>query len=718
MRRTFRHPTLAQQVQFLKGVGPRKAEILVRLGIETVGDLIFHFPRSFDDLSNVTAIDAIQAGEMQTIIGEVVDLDTKELNDGRRVMEVAIADARGRIVVGTWFNVRPAQFRYGQRVAFSGKPKWFRDRWSISHPRIEFLETAEAGPQQQVIPVYPLTEGLRPDTLREHIRQALTVGAEHVVEIVPTPLLRRHSLPELPRAFWEIHFPEVIAQGLAARRRFVYEELLILQTALAARRRDLRDRQGAPRLPVDVEIDARIRRLFPFPLTGDQNRAVRVICRDLASDKPMQRLLQADVGAGKTAVAVYAALVAIANKRQVALMAPTETLAKQHWGTIERMLEKSRVRRSLLTGGLSPRERERTLDAIRAGDVDLVVGTQALVQDDVHFARLGLAIIDEQHKFGVHQRAKVRRLGGQSHYLVMTATPIPRTVALTLFGDLDVSVLHELPPGRQPVKTRWHSETERERIYEDVRTRLREGRQAYVVCPLVDDGERETTPELLLDDSAAGEAAPSPQPPPRENRKSAEGVYRELKDGAFRDFRVGLLHGQQSSEAKERAMADFREGRIDVLVATLVIEVGIDIPNATVMLIEEAERFGLSQLHQLRGRVSRGTTPGECHLFTGSVGEEARDRLRIFTRTSDGFELAEEDARIRGLGEFFGSRQHGVGDLDLGDLLRDRDLLEQARSDAWDLLKADPGLKSPDHVDLRAAVLERYGTSLDLAEIG
>jgi ATP-dependent DNA helicase RecG len=484
-----------------------------------------------------------------------------------------------------------------------------------------------------------------------------------------------------------------LPQGVHARRRFIYEEFLVLQVALAVRRRGVRDRQQAPRLATTPVIDAHIRKLYPFQLTADQDRAIASIVKDLASDRPMQRLLQADVGAGKTAVAVYALLVAVANKHQAIIMAPTEVLAQQHWQTIDQYLANSRVRRALLTGSLSPKERGRTLNEIRAGDIDLVVGTQALIQDDVEFARLGLVVIDEQHKFGVNQRARVKKLGVDPHYLVMTATPIPRTIALSVFGDLDTSIIKQLPPGRQRVLTRWHDESQRERIYERFRAEMTKGRQAYIVCPLVDESES-------LDLTAATE------------------LYDILRGGAFKDQRIGLLHGRLSDDEKQRVMNEFRERKLDLLVTTVVIEVGVDVPNATLMMIEHADRFGLSQLHQLRGRVSRGTLAGECYLFAGLPSEEARSRLRAICRTSDGFALAEEDARLRGLGEFFGTRQHGLGDLRFGDLLHDFDLLEMARADAIELVGDDAGLRKPEHTALRQAVLARYGQTLDLAAIG
>jgi ATP-dependent DNA helicase RecG len=691
----FAHPELQRSVQFLRGVGPARVERLAKLGITTIADLIRHFPRGYEDLSDVRGIDQIEAGAMQTIVGEIVEFDGKHLDNGKRIASAVIADEKGRCVEGVWFNqitaLRP--FRYGMKVAFSGKPKWFRDHWTIQHPRVQILEDSGDRPSGQVIPIYPLTENIRAEDLREWIRAALTQAGEHCIEILPPSVRERHRYPEVKQAFRHLHFPEVLSEARLARRRFIYEEFLILQVALAARRREIRDRQQAPRLPMDSEIDARIRRLLPFALTEDQNRAVRAICKDLASDRPMQRLLQADVGAGKTAVAIYAMLAAVANKHQAALMAPTEILARQHWETLNRYLDQSRVRRMLLTGGLATSQRHQALRDLAEGHVDLVVGTQALVQEDVRFNKLGLVVIDEQHKFGVQQRARIRKLGVDPHYLVMTATPIPRTIALTVFGDLDVSSIHELPPGRQPVKTQWHSESQRDRIYDRVKQLLREGRQAYIVCPLVEESE-----SLDL--------------------KAAEQTSVELQHGPFAEFKVGLLHGRMSDDEKQRTMQQFRDRELHLLVSTVAIEVGIDVANATVMLIEHAERFGLSQLHQLRGRVSRGVEAGECHLFTGVTTEEARTRLRIFTRTTDGFALAEEDARIRGLGEFFGSRQSGVGDLVIGDFLADRDILEQARDDAFDLLTSDPGLRQPHHAALREAVLERYGASMDLAKIG
>jgi ATP-dependent DNA helicase RecG len=691
---------LTVPLERLPEITPARLDLLARLEIRTVGELLFHLPRAYEDLNDVRPISGISAGGTQTVQGEVVEILGDSLADGRCVVRVVLSDDGKSVVEGVWFNQPHAarRFRYGQRVAFSGKPKWYRDHWQLSNPRVQILETrgqpgATVAPSGGIVPVYPLTEDLHLEQLHPLIRKALERYESRLVDILPPVLRGERDLPPLAQALRDVHFPSSLEAAQRGRRRFIYEEFLVLQVALALRRREVRDQRRAPPLPSSPLIDSRIRRLFPFRLTADQDRAVAEVCRDLATEKPMQRLLQADVGAGKTAVAVYALLVAVANKHQAALMAPTEVLARQHAQTFDRYLAHSRVRRLLLTGALSQRERQAALDGLRAGDIDLVIGTQALVQEDVEFARLGLVVIDEQHRFGVHQRARFRSLGVDPHYLVMTATPIPRTIALSVFGDLDVSVLRQLPPGRHPVATRWAASSERQRTWDRIRDGLRQGRQGYVVCPLVEETS-------ASDVTAATQA------------------FADLQAGVFRDFRLGLLHGRQDEETKAEVMDRFRRHELDLLVCTSVVEVGVDVPNATLLVIEHAERFGLSQLHQLRGRVSRGLVPGQCFLFAETATDEAKARLRAFVRIRDGFDLAEEDVRLRGTGEFFGARQHGAGELRFGSLMRDGDLLTQARHDAFALVTDDPGLRRPDNALLREAVLDRYGRTLELAEIG
>jgi ATP-dependent DNA helicase RecG len=686
--------SLDDSIQVLKNVGPSRAEDLGRLGITTVRDLLFHFPRAYDDLTDVRPIARLCAGMLQTVQGEVVEVSGRRLADGRPLVSVVISDGKDALE-GVWFNQTYAaqRFRYGQRVGFSGKPKWYRDHWQMSAPRVQPLDAGDGTPEGKIVPVYPLTEGIRPEHLRALIRGVVARFADLVPDILPEELRRKKDLPQASQALRDVHLAPTVEAAQRARRRFVYEEFLLLQVGLAVRRRELRDRLRAPILIVSAAVDARIRRLFPFQFTGDQGRAVADICRDLASERPMQRLLQADVGAGKTAVAVYALLATVANKHQAVLMAPTEVLAQQHWRVLEGYLARSRVRRMLLIGGLGPREKREALEGVRQGEIDLVVGTQALVDNEVQFRRLGLVVIDEQHRFGVRQRAGVRKLGIDPHYLVMTATPIPRTVGLTVFGDLDVSVIRELPPGRQPVATGWVPARLRDRTYERLREELARGRQAYVVCPLVAPSERR---EL----------------------KTAIQTHAELQAGPFRDFQVGLLHGSLDEAAKTDVMERFRHRDLDVLVCTTVVEVGVDVPNATLLLIEHAERFGLSQLHQLRGRVSRGDVAGQCYIFADPTTDEARERLKLFTRTTDGFMVAEHDLRLRGVGEFFGTKQHGLGEFRIGDLVKDAELLRLARRDAIDLVALDAGLRLAEHALLRKAVLARYGRSLDLATIG
>lgn len=691
------HDPLERSVQYVRGVGPRRAECLRRLDVVTVRDLLYLLPRDYEAFGRVCSIASLTPDLQQTVLGEVVDIEVRSTASGKSVLSVTISDGR-YIVEGVWFNqpFRAKDFRYGQQVAFSGKPRWHGQHWQIVNPIVRRPEEVTEQQSARLLPIYPLTEGITQQALRYAMQNALQAYGPSVGDILPAQLRTQRGLPDVATALYQVHFPETLAQAQQARRRLVYEELFVLQVALALKKRENQAVQNAPVMKVTPTIDRRIRQLFGFDLTPDQNRAVAHIVADLARPVPMRRLLQADVGAGKTAVAVYALLTAIAYKYQAALLAPTEVLARQHWHTLNRYLAKSRVRRLLLTGNLSAARRKEALVAIAKGEVDLVVGTQAIIQKDVQFARLGLVVIDEQHRFGVLQRAQVCKLnasGQEPHYLVMTATPIPRTVALTVFGDLDVTTMRRPPPGRHPVRTQLVPEAERSRLYEYLCQEIHKGRQLFIVCPLVSETESQDV-------------------------RAAEQTYDMLRTGPFSTIRLGLLHGRMSDETKEEIMQRFRRGTLDALVTTSVIEVGIDVPRATLMVIEQAERFGLSQLPQLRGRISRGSVAGECYLFSNAHTPEAEQRLALFCRIQDGFQLAEEDARLRGIGEFFGTRQHGPGELRIADGLADVDLLVQAREDAQTLVREDPALRQAEHHLVRREVLRRYGARLHLAQIG
>jgi ATP-dependent DNA helicase RecG len=683
---------LAGPVQFVKGVGPQRADKLRRLGVETVEQLLWYLPRDYQDLTDLRPIAELETGTLQSVRGRIVDLDARETRTQGTLAAALIEDGTGR-VRAVWFNQPLAfkRFQVGDTVLFSGKPVWRLGCWEMAHPQVQLTEDGSL--QEPYLPIYPLTEDLRIGDLRRILRQAVSEFGGDVPELLPAEVRSARKLPDVATALAHAHFPPDRDSGRRARDRFAYEEFLLLQLALALRHRDIKDERRAPPLPVTAEIDARIRRLFPFRLTAGQDKTIAEICRDLASERPMNRLLQGDVGCGKTAVAAYALLVAVAHHFQAALMVPTEILATQHWRTLDQYLQHSRVRRLLLTGSLSAADRKRALAAIQAGEVDLVIGTQAIIQDDVEFSNLGLVVIDEQHKFGVRQRARFRHKGLDPHYLVMTATPIPRTLTLTVFGDLDVSTVRDQPPGRQPVRTYLVEPEDRPKTYEFVRKKLTEGRQAYVICPLIGQSEGQQL-------------------------RSAEVMAAELRRGEFARFRIGLVHGRMNEQQRDAGMAAFRAGQTQVLVSTIVVEVGVDVPNATVMVIADAQRFGLSQLHQLRGRISRGSYPGFCFLFGEPDNLEAVARLQAVVETSDGFRIAEEDLRMRGPGEFLGTRQHGLPDLRVGDLLRDGELISQARHDAWEIVRKDPQFEQPEHAKLRDAMLRRFGAALELATVG
>ena len=686
---------LKTKVQFLAGVNSRLVPLLQRLGVRSARDALFDFPRDYEDLTRICPVNAIDGSGPVSVCGVVEDSELRSLSGDRSVLGVLVRDDTG-LLRAVWFNqsFMHARLMRGQRVMLSGTPKRRGLCWEMSHPRVINLGESDQPAQGQMLPVYALTEGLPQSRLRKIIHQVVQELADEMPEVLPESLLADRQLWPIGRALRGIHMPRDSEDVRQARRRFVYQELLALQLALALRRWNLQRSQRAPALPASAKIDARIRRLFPFELTGDQQQAIRELAEDMGRCLPMNRLLQGEVGSGKTVVAEYAMLLAVAHGCQAVLMAPTEVLAQQHFRTLREDLHQSRVRIDLLTGSLTGSQRQLLLDAVQAGNVDLLIGTQALLHEQIQFPRLGLVVIDEQHKFGVRQRATLKSAGVDPHYLVMTATPIPRTVAMSLFGDLDVSTLREAPPGRQNVHTYLAREEQREQWWEFVRGKLREGRQAYVITPRVEESE---TPA----------------------QASVEEVYERLTNGPLEEFRVNLIHGRMSSAEKESTMEAFRRGETQVLVATSVIEVGVDVPNATVMTIENGERFGLAQLHQLRGRVRRGKFPGYVSVFAQPVSQEARDRLDAFIRTTDGFDLAEIDFSLRGPGDLFGISQHGMPPLRIADLQRDQSVLLEARQDAQSLIFSPAApFFGPEFAELRTRVIRRYGEALDLGDVG
>lgn len=689
---------LATPVQYLKGVGPDRAELLARLELHYARDVLFFFPRAYQDMSELVSIDQLEEGKLASVCGAVEEVDLRNTGVGKSLLGVLIREET-RYLRLLYFNQpwRRQTFNPGQRVLVSGEPKLQGLRWEMSHPTVEFLAPDEDAPAGRILPVYSLTEGLNQPTMRRIVQGVVETHTQYVDEVFSDDLLDASRLWPIRAALPQVHMPENQASLAEALRRFIYQELFILQLALAMKKWRLDNRQSAPPLPVDARIDARITRLFPFELTPGQRQAIDEICRDMAQSRPMNRLFQGDVGSGKTVVAMYAMLLAVAHGHQAALMAPTEVLARQHLRTLSTALAASKVRLGLLTGSQSAAERKELLAKIAAGEVDIVIGTHAVThavaKSGVEFAKLGLVVIDEQHKFGVRQRAALKKAGLDPHYLVMTATPIPRTMAMTLFGDLEVSTLREPPPGRQKVYTYQASDVQRAKWWQFFKRKLDEGRQGFVIVPLVDESESK-------------EAA------------NVQQTLEVLSRGELANYRLGMLHGRLTPPEKEAAMLAFSRGQTQVLVATSVIEVGIDVPNATLMTIEGGEWFGLAQLHQLRGRVSRGTHPGYVCVFANPGTDDAVQRMDAFTRTTDGFELAEIDFSLRGPGDLFGTRQHGLPPLRIADMQRDLSVLEEARPAAQALIAADPELSSPAYARLKRMVLVRYGEALDLGDVG
>ncbi|MHC4192805.1 MAG: ATP-dependent DNA helicase RecG [Planctomycetota bacterium] len=681
-------------VQYLKGVGPARAKVFAQLGVRTVGDLLEYFPRDWVFAPEATKINAIRPDDNVTIIGLIESTDFQSYRKPA-IFEAIVADNTGvcRII---WFHggFLRNQLKPGQVIMASGQVGLYKHQLQMTNPKFLMLDERHPRPVEYFSGgVYPACVGLSSAQIKRIIRPVLDDLDELVPEFYDKSFLRRADLISRKEGFEWIHMPPDEEKLTQAKRRLKYDELFLMQLGLALRRHRVKNFSSATSCSCNGRIDSRIRKRFPFLLTEDQDNSIDEIVADMSRSEPMNRLLQGDVGSGKTVVALYAALLAVANKRQVAIMAPTEILAEQHFISIERYLKNSKVRRALIIGGLTGGKRGRLLKQVQQGATDIVVGTVALLQKDVKFSKLGLVIIDEQHKFGVHQRAQLRKQA-TPHCLVMTATPIPRTLAMTAFGDLDVSIIKHSPPGRGKVITRWVDRQDRQRAYEFIRERLRAKRQAYFVYPRITDVER------------VGDI------------KAATDGWKHLASTVFPEFTVKLLHGRMRSARKQELMSEFRRGKIDVLVSTVVVEVGVDVPNATIMVIEGADRFGLAQLHQLRGRIGRGEAKSYCLLFAETESEAAKHRLEIMTRSNDGFEIAEYDLRLRGPGELFSARQHGLPDLKIANIVDDYELLVLARRNAFELVSNDPMLAQSEHENVRRALLGRFGDSLGLAGVG
>jgi ATP-dependent DNA helicase RecG len=697
-------------VRFLRGVGPVRAEQLARLGISTVGDLVYHLPSRHEELPVSKPIGDLVLDEVASVVGEVTRVS--QGGQGRSGSVTAtVEDATGRCQV-KWFHSPFVAQRVhrGGFIRLTGKVSQYRDWASFANPKYAVFETSgEAMACDAAVfePVYPATGSTPSRQIGRLIQETLSCIVAQISEYLPEELRRARQMPPLSTAIERIHRPTSAGDVPVARRRLAYDELLLLQLAVQSRRHLARTSEQADPLPVSAEIDQRIRARFPFHLTPGQAQAVGEIVADLAGQRPMRRMVQADVGAGKTAVALYAALAAIANRRQVAMLAPTEVLARQHFEKVSGYLRGSRVRLGCLLGATPAAERRTLLAEAGRGRLNLLVGTHAILGEQVKLPALGLVIVDEQHRFGVSQRAVLARSGvektgdtarhecrgsGVPHYLLMTATPIPRTLAMTVFGDLDVSIIRDGPAGRGAVRTRLMRSDQESEAWEQVRRRVAAGERAFVVCPVVEESQDGSLRSAVVERD-------------RLCRSELAGLA------------VGLLHGQMKAETKREVMDAFRRGEVSVLVTTTVVEVGLDVPEATVMVILHADRYGLSQLHQLRGRIGRGSRESQCVLVSDAFGAAAMERLGTLVETNDGFAIAEKDLLLRGPGELIGTRQHGVPVLKAANLMEDADLVALARGDAHAILSVDPALGRAEHRALRREMLARFGAHLALVDV-
>lgn len=675
-------------------MGPVRARQLRSLEVFTVADLLDYFPRNYIRESAEGAIAEFRADQIHTVRGTIVAVDYIS-GHGRPRFEATLDDGKDKLSLA-WFNAAYMRrlLHPGDIIRVRGKVKYFRGIPQMANPKWEKIEGDEDKiGEDKFRPIYSATANLSSEQIGAIIDPLLDEAVKLLEEWFDPALQQKRNLVSRREAYLLMHRPRNFGDAIRARKRIIFDELMLMQLGLGLSKRMRDGRLTAPVLRADKLLDERIRARFPFELTKGQQHAIWEILHDVRSGQPMNRLLQGDVGSGKTVVAVYAMLTAVANKLQSALLAPTEVLAEQHFLTLSNLLKDSSLRIELVTQRTKKETKGRIVKDLANGKIHLAIGTQAFLYGDVEFANLGLVVVDEQHKLGVRQRETLKSKGLSPHYLVMTATPIPRTLALSYFADFDLSVIDELPPGRTPIRTKWIKPEQSATAYQFVRQQVEQGRQAYIVVPQIEENG--------LDDT-----------------KSVKSHFEKLRAGPLSKLRLAMLHGQMKPEEKQATMNALRDGQIDVLVATTVIEVGIDVPNATVMLIENAERFGLSQLHQLRGRVGRGAHESYCVLLSPASTEYAEERLSAMVNYASGFDIAEMDMKLRGPGEFFGTRQHGLPQLKLADITQEIDMLVQCRDDAQAILAADPKLAAQVHRPLRDALQKQFGDAIGLAQIG
>lgn len=681
--------------RFIKGVGPSRLSTLNKLGIETIQDLLYCFPRRHEDRSRIKKIKEIRPGNFETIKAKVFTFGDRMSKKGMNIFQVAVGDSTG-VIHATWFNqpYMKDKFKIGQELILYGKVERY-NYLQMNNPEYEVLTGTEEDFVHigRIVPVYPLTESLNQRWFRNIIKFTVDNYAGEISEILPFEMRKRNDLMILKEAVRNIHFPVSDLVLKKARERIIFDEFLILQTGIALKRASIKiDLTGCSH-QLEGDLIGKFKTGLPFEFTKSQSKVIKEIEDDMKSLEPMNRLLQGDVGSGKTIVALYALILTVQSGYQGALMVPTEILAEQHYRNIKELVESLGVKVMILSGDLKEEERRRRRHMIEIGEADIIIGTHALIQEGVNFKKLGLAIIDEQHKFGVMQRATLKSKSQNPDILVMTATPIPRTLALTVYGDMDVSIIDELPPGRGGVKTFFFEEKNREKAYGIAEEEIKLGRQAYVVYPIIDESEKS-------------------------DLRAAIKMHKELAS-RFPDLKIGLLHGRMKSKEKEAVMHDFKDKKINMLVSTIVIEVGVDISNASVMIIEHAERFGLSQLHQLRGRIGRGKHMSYCILVSQPKTDDAKQRINAMLKTQDGFKIAEFDLEIRGPGEFFGTRQHGLPELKIANIVRDREALEVAKKEAFELVRKDRFLRSPENRLIRESLLNKFSREdLALASVG